>query len=860
MLYLVLLTGFSQMARSQCSGTPAAGTITATNNSGCVSYATTLGLTSASATAGISYQWDSSLDGVTYYPISGANNSTYSTTIATHVYFICTLTCSLSSLSSTTPAFQLTVDLPTPITGTPTACAGFTRALSDATPGGTWASGNTSIATVNPSTGIVSGVNIGITNITYTTPGGCVATTVFTVNSLPEPITGTAVMCMDGNTTLSDLSVGGLWYSQNAAIASVDILTGVVSPVGPGNVNITYSVPSTGCINVRNVTVNPLPLPITGIAGVCEGATTSLYDASPAGAWSSVDPAIANVDVVSGVVTGYMAGTVNINYTFTATGCHVAKQVTVYPTPALTGPGGVCIGTFISLGNSITGGTWTSADPAIATVGSSFGIVTGIALGTTTISYAVITGGCFNTTTITVFPLPDVYHVTGGGSYCAGGTGVPVNIDGSQIGVSYQVQFGSSSSSGYMPGTGSAMMLGMYTVADTYRVKATDVTTGCISYMADSTVVIVNPLLTPSVSITTATGDSTCSGLNTTFIPVPVHGGATPTYSWSVNGTPVSALSPAYTFIPLNGDIISVVMHTTASCVTAATATGSMKIAVLPNEAPTVTISIDPGDTVCQFNGAIYTGVPSYGGSAPYYQWYVNGSLAGVGASFTNIPVNGDLVYVRMASNYLCRTADTVSSATTAMVVQPLILPHVNVVGYPGPVIDSGTYDTLVAHVVNAGPNPAYQWYLNGVIIPGATDDTFISNTFANYDSVSCSVTSSGVCRGISSYDWIFVSYTPPHIHHVGVAGVTADMDVVLMPNPNKGTFAVKGKTATAAGEAINIEITNMLGQVVYSKTSSTHSGRINEQIITTGLASGMYVLNISTATDHQAFHFVIEE
>jgi hypothetical protein len=60
-------------------------------------------------------------------------------------------------------------------------CLGIiTDTLNDATPGGVWSSSNTSIATVGISTGIVTGVGVGIVTITYTV-GSSYATMVDTV-------------------------------------------------------------------------------------------------------------------------------------------------------------------------------------------------------------------------------------------------------------------------------------------------------------------------------------------------------------------------------------------------------------------------------------------------------------------------------------------------------------------------------------------------------------------------------------------------------------------------------------------------------------------------------------------------------
>jgi hypothetical protein len=72
----------------------------------------------------------------------------------------------------------------TPITGTAFVCVGATTTLSNATPGGFWISGATTIATVDSFTGVVTGVSAGTADIGYQTSTWIVSKTV-TVNPRP---------------------------------------------------------------------------------------------------------------------------------------------------------------------------------------------------------------------------------------------------------------------------------------------------------------------------------------------------------------------------------------------------------------------------------------------------------------------------------------------------------------------------------------------------------------------------------------------------------------------------------------------------------------------------------------------------
>ena len=82
----------------------------------------------------------------------------------------------------------------------------------------------------------------------------------------------------------------------------------------------------------------------------------------------------------------------------------------------------------------------------------------------------------------------------------------------------------------------------------------------------------------------------------------------------------------------------------------------------------------------------------------------------------------------------------------------------------------------------------------------------------------------------------------------------------MLIPNPNTGAFNIKGSLATTTDEDLAIEVTDMLGQVIYKKQIRSDNGKVNQQIdLGNNLANGMYILNISGGNENKSFHFVVE-
>ena len=298
--------------------------------------------------------------------------------------------------------------VPALITGGAPFCAGSTLPLYDGIAGGMWISGSPGIATVGSSTGIVTGVSGGNSIITYSMGAGCDATLTVSVSPLPAPITGITHTCEGGGTsTLSDATAGGVWSSGYSGTAIIGSATGALTGVTAGVVVISYtSGAAPGCSTTTLITVNPMPMPVTGTVLVCPGLTDTLIDSTGGGIWVSGNSTIASVGSVTGIVTGVAGGTTGITYLL-PTGCGTNIIATVNPAPTIIlGFSTVCVSGVITLSDGSTGGTWSGAGlGGIVSVGSSSGIVTGISGGPAIVTYT-LPAGCFATKTVTVNTSP----------------------------------------------------------------------------------------------------------------------------------------------------------------------------------------------------------------------------------------------------------------------------------------------------------------------------------------------------------------------------------------------------------------------------------------------------------------------
>ena len=327
-----------------------------------------------------------------------------------------TITYMINLTGCYTTAMMTVNPLPSAITGNLSVCVGSTTQLSDAIGGGTWSISGTH-ATIS-GTGLVSGTSAGTGTVTYTSASGCFITATVTVNALPSAITGTMTVCVGLTTTLSDATTGGTWASNNTAVETIGLSSGIATGNSFGTATDTYTL-GTGCYVTAIVTVNPLPAPISGTLTVCNGLTTTLTDISGAGTWVSSNTAVAPIGSTSGIVTGMAVGTATETFTL-PTSCMITAVVTVNPLPlAINGTTALCALTSTTLTDVTTGGLWSSGSTGVATINPSTGLLTGVSGGTSTITYTLGTG-CIATTVVTVYAVPA--NITGPLTVCVGST------------------------------------------------------------------------------------------------------------------------------------------------------------------------------------------------------------------------------------------------------------------------------------------------------------------------------------------------------------------------------------------------------------------------------------------------------
>lgn len=397
-------------------------------------------------------------------------------------------------------------------------------------------------------------IDTGTYSLVATNPlTGCFITfgTTARIQQNPRPniyaVSGGGTECADGPGFMislpnsDDATVTYYLYENGSIVSTLPGTSGALSfgPEQPAIAtpgNYTYdivAVSAAGCYNAMTdsgyIHVNALPGSFTvtgggaycindtikyhiGLSGSEIGVQYQLYRADTAirsalhGTGVSLDYGLTDTVATYTIVATNPGNTCTLNMLSSAT----ITANTLPTVEIVTGGGSYCYGTgglpvglahteiapisyqLYNNGTAVgTGFTSTSAGSAIT-----FG--TEVLAGTYTVSATNTVTGCkdsmANPVHMIIKPLPTVFTIAGGGSYCTGDTGRHIYLSGSIPSVKYTL-FQSSTAVDILRGTGFGLDYGVFTTpATSYTISAVDTVSGCSTSMAGSVSIFVNPL------------------------------------------------------------------------------------------------------------------------------------------------------------------------------------------------------------------------------------------------------------------------------------------------------------------------------------------------------------------------------
>lgn len=198
------------------------------------------------------------------------------------------------------------------------------------------------------------------------------------------------------------------------------------------------------------------------------------------------------------------------------------------------------------------------------------------------------------------------------------------------------------------------------------------------------------------------------------------------------------------------------------------------------NGNPSVNIQAS-STTICAGNLVTFTATSTNGGTAPSFQWQVNGNNVGTNSATysSNTLNNGDLVRCIINSSTCLTATDT--SNVVSLTVHASVIPSVSIAA-SATTVCTGSIVIFTATPTNGGPAPSYQWKLNGTIV--GTDSTiYITNQLTNGDVISCTITNLNSCNPVTIANSNNISMTVLATH-VPTVSITASGNDVCAGTP----------------------------------------------------------------------------
>lgn len=452
---------------------------------------------------------------------------------------------------------------------------------------------------------------------------------------------------------------------------------------------------------------------------------------------------------------------------------------------------------------------------------------------------------------------PTASFVTNSTTVCAGSSITYSNISTGGL-TTYTWSFGGAS-----PATStSTNPVVTYTAPGTYSVALTASNAIGVNTFTQVNYITVTPTIVPSLSISQISGSNPiCSGASAGFSVIPVNGGSAPNYQWKVNGANVGTNSSNFTSASLsNNSSVTCVMISNAVCPSPATVSSSAITMTVNSSAPaSVSVSISAGgNPICAGSSVTFSANSINGGSAPFYQWKINGSNVGTNSAIftTNSFANGDIVTCELSSNNVCASSTFAISSGITMTVSSNLSPSlsINIITGPNPLCAG---DTLVFGLIpiNGGSAPTYNWKINGLAV-GNTSASYSTNALTNGQVVSCEMISSLSCSSptfaISSGITLTVNAIPssPSIIPSGTIGICNGASLTLVSSSSTGNiWSTNANTQSISVTAIGNYFVSQTVNGCISAPSAIVTVTSNPQPVVTISSVGPFCVNENTTT-----------
>ena len=575
-----------------------------------------------------------------------------------------------------------------------------------------------------------------------------------TVTEIPAiddagPIAGPIAICADGTTTYTyTVAAIGNAASYNWVLPAnvtlvadggntIDVtfdpafITGNITVNGADIANLVCPTGVSSSITVtRNLIPSVVGVPsISGYPLVCEGTTAVIYSILST---DFNDETTYEWEIAAGAATipGAITGTsVSVDFPLLSVDGYirvrgvnacgesnwVTLNITVQPAPdvrintLINGSQNSCSGTSVTL----------TAIGAVSYVWNTGALVDNITISPTITTVYTVTGtdvdGCEASTTYTinVDPLPTAYNVTGGGTYCSGDPGLPINIFDTDLGVTYELYLNGLTTGLTLPGTGNLITFVNQTAPGIYTVIGTDDVTSCENTMTGSQTISISPT---SVGGFVSGGTTICSGATSGALTLAGETGTIQGWQYSTVAVPgpgdwinIASIANPYTSGALIATTHFRAVVRSGVCPDAYSASTTVTV----NDP--ILITSQPTDiNTCLGSNVAFSVAAT--GTALTYQWYGPGAVLIPGETSSSLAING--VAAGDVGSYYCEVTNSCSATVPTVTVNLNLLTTTAITtDLPVPTISLCEGEDYNLNIGVQGDNLTYEWYKGGVLV-----------------------------------------------------------------------------------------------------------------------------------------------
>jgi PKD repeat protein len=323
--------------------------------------------------------------------------------------------------------------------------------------------------------------------------------------------------------------------------------------------------------------------------------------------------------------------------------------------------------------------------------------------------------------------------------------------------------------------------------------------------------------LTPTIAISSSDVDNViCDGEIILFSAGITNGGNSPQYQWTINGVGTGTSQDFLNTTLINGATVACELISNETCLSSQSVT-STSITTIVNSLSEPSISItsnDADNSICAGSSVIFTASAVNAGTTPSYQWTLNGNNVGtnnVSYLAANL-LNGSIVNCEVTSNSTCASNTTSVSSNITITVLAIESATATITSDDADnIIAPNSSITFTASTTNAGLNPTFQWFVNGLLVGGNTQ-TFTTSTLTNQSIVTCNVTSNALCPANPVTAGNVLTILVQNPNSIGENNVI-DLTNLIYPNPFSNYFTIKNSDKFEGN--VFIEITDISGKII---------------------------------------------